>query len=422
MLPCFCSEVFTAVAGVTFRSGNAGFRGSLMRVGNCIFARHVFLSVSHTVYDLRIVDNLPGFSQDCARIRLDTCEFAVSGLVHHFLSRLDEEMVWMDMVICAQSALDYWRSLAGAEFLGPSGCPWDSLREPRSCDDTSRSAADALVDLGLRAPLDLLYPSAGQRRTSSIVRGHAFGNPLPDDELCRIGPGLYVCSPRAAFCQLSTMLDGVDLLLVGLELCGTFVMSPASSAGFLGTSSPLLGVDDLREVISWDTPLVPSRRKKLERVVNQLAGGSNSPAESAVFTMFTLPTSSGGLMVPGMLLNEPVVLEDDAARIAGCRTLRPDFYYPAARTVGEYKSRMFHPEGTWTNDDRRLDAFASMGLHTFSLNNERVKKLDELVAIGRTIAGRMGKRAYPPTSQQLGMRRSLHRRLFSARGPRTCSV
>ena len=328
----------------------------------------------------------------------------------------------MDMVICAQSALDYWRSLAGAEFLGPSGCPWDSLREPRSCDDTSRSAADALVDLGLRAPLDLLYPSAGQRRTSSIVRGHAFGNPLPDDELCRIGPGLYVCSPRVAFCQLSTMLDGVDLLLVGLELCGTFVMSPASSAGFLGTSSPLLGVDDLREVISWDTPLVPSRRKKLERVVNQLTGGSNSPAESAVFTMFTLPTSSGGLMVPGMLLNEPVVLEDDAARIAGCRTLRPDFYYPAARTVGEYKSRMFHPEGTWTNDDRRLDAFASMGLHTFSLNNERVKKLDELVAIGRTIAGRMGKRAYPPTSQQLGMRRSLHRRLFSARGPRTCSV
>lgn len=324
----------------------------------------------------------------------------------------------MDMIICAQSALDYWRSLAGAEFLGPDGCPRDRLREPRLCDETSRNAADVLVDLGLRAPLDLLYPSAGQRRTSSIVRGHASTNPLPDDELSRIGPGLYVCSPRAAFCQLATMLDWVGLLLVGLELCGTFVISPASGAGFLGTSSSLVMVDDLREAVGWDTPLVPSRRKKLERVVGQLAGGSNSPAESAVFAMFTLPTSSGGLMVPGMLLNEPVDLEDDAARIAGCRTLRPDFYYPAAQTVGEYKSKMFHPEGTWTNDDRRLDAFASMGLHTFSLNYERVKELDELVAIARSITSRMGRRAYPPTARQLGARRSLHRRLFFGHGPR----
>lgn len=332
----------------------------------------------------------------------------------------------MDMVICAQSALDYWRSRAGAEFLGPDGCPWDFLREPRPCDETSRNAADTLVDLGLRAPLDLLYQSAGQRRTSSIVRGHAFGNPLPTDELDRIGPGLFVCSPRTAFCQLATTLDSVGLLLVGLELCGTFVMSPASSAGFLTTSSPLVTVEELREVVGWDAPLVPSRRNKLERVAGQLTGGSNSPAESAVFTMFTLPISSGGLMVPGMLLNEPINLDDDAARIAGCRTIRPDFYYPAARTAGEYKSKMFHPEGTWTNDDRRLDAFGAMGLHTFSLNNERVKMLGELVAIGRSISSRMGRRTYPPTKKDLGARAALHRRLFFGHGiqrrpaPPTC--
>ncbi len=322
----------------------------------------------------------------------------------------------MDMVICAQSAINYWRSLAGAEFLGPDGCPWEKLRDPRPCDETCRSAADALVDLGLPAPLDLLYESAGQRRTSSIVRGHAFGNPVPADDLVRLGPELQVCSPRAAFCQLATTQDELDLLLVGLELCGTFVMSPASSTGFLSTESSLASVDDLREAVGWDSALVPSRKKKLERVVERLTSGSNSPVESAVFAMFTLPRSSGSLMIPGMLLNEPVELDEVAARIAGCGRLRPDFYYPSAQTVGEYKSRMFHPKGTWTNDDRRLDAFGSMGLHTFSFNNERVRRLDEVVAVGQAISARIGCRFYPPTKKDLEKRRRLHRRLFLGRG------
>lgn len=320
-----------------------------------------------------------------------------------------------DLVICSESAIDYWRIKAGATFLGADGSPWERLREPRLCDDTSRAAAEVLLELGLTAPLNLLYPSAAQRRTSSIVRAHALSNWPAADDLLRIGPGILVCSPRVAFCQLALTLDDVDLLLLGLELCGTYVKSPVSDAGFLCTSAPVTTLADIQEAAGWNESIVPTRRQKLERITAQLVDGSNSPAESSVFAMFSLPLSRGGLALPGMLLNQTIELDNVASSILGYRKIRPDFYFPSARTVGEYKSRMFHPEGTWTNDDRRLDALGSMGLHTFSLNNERVKKLDELVAIGLSISSRMNRLCMPATNKDLIKRRALHRRLFLSR-------
>lgn len=89
--------------------------------------------------------------------------------------------------------------------------------------------------------------------------------------------------------------------------------------------------------------------------------------------------------------------------------------FPPQGVAGEYKSRRFHPEDTWTNDDRRMDALAAEGLTTFSLNNERTRSLKELSAVGLMVAKRLNLRRHAPTPEQLKARRALHTMLFSTR-------
>ena len=134
--------------------------------------------------------------------------------------------------------------------------------------------------------------------------------------------------------------------------------------------------------------------------------------ESKIAAFFSLPREVGGLAVPGIQLNKRIELKGPSRQILNHDEIRPDFYFPGAVTVGEYKSRQFHPEGSWTTDDRRIDALEAVGFHSFSLNNERVKRLAEFVGIGQVLMERMGSAFLRPTKHELEMRSVLHAELF----------
>lgn len=313
-------------------------------------------------------------------------------------------------VICGKSALNYWRAQFGASPLAENRTAW---HEPRNCDERYKQASELLVALGLPAPLDIVVPNSNLRKTSSIATYHYFNHRVSQEDVEQIADDVLVCKPALAIAQNSVRTPVYEVLLLMLEFCGTYLISPGSEAGFVNIESPLLSVENFREVFGEKGRVPRYGKTRRDTALGLLAAGSNSPAESAIYTMLSLPTTLGGYEVPGIELNQPVTLSTDAQEMLGCEKIRPDFLLPGAMTAGEYKSRAFHPEGTWTNDDRRIDALEASGYHTFTLNNERVRNLKDLGSIATTLLARLGISRPKPDASILSQQLDLHRHLFS---------
>ena len=150
-------------------------------------------------------------------------------------------------------------------------------------------------------------------------------------------------------------------------------MAPATDAGFINAKQSKTTASGLAAWLEARSPGLPAAAGRMKEVLRFAQDGSNSPAESKVYSFMTLDRSRGGLGIGDLELNRTLELGSVARGILGYERMRPDFYLPAAGVAGEYKSRRFHPEDTWTNDDRRMDALTAEGLTTFSLNNERTE-------------------------------------------------
>ncbi|WP_322154419.1 hypothetical protein [Paratractidigestivibacter sp.] len=318
------------------------------------------------------------------------------------------------MIICGNSALDYHRVSNGAQFPGYEEILVRSMRTIRKHDQHFKRVVEVLDQLDLPAPLHLLSTGPGDRKNSVLAKYHYYAQQPQVGDLIKLDENIYVCAPELALAQASVRagIAAIDLLI--LEFCGTYLLSPRSDSGFIGTSAPLLTLAQIEQAFK-DKKRVPgyAMQPRLQ-ALEVAAENSNSPAESAVHAILSLPVGYGGYGVSGIELNRKIPLDSKAARMVGVDAIRPDFFIGKANTVGEYKSLMYHPEGTWTNDDRRIDAFESMGYHTFTLNNERVRNLPDLTTIAQSIQTRSGELMIQPSGEDLMRRLDLHRRLFHA--------
>ena len=318
------------------------------------------------------------------------------------------------LVLFGQSALDYWRMEAGALQVEPGALAELHARPPRAHDSTYRHLCELASDLCIPFPLSLMCQESRDRRNSRLARFAVWRDAEAEKDVSWVADDLGVCKVPLALAQVAAKEGLVEALLAALEFCGTYLMAPAAAAGFVNTRSAVTSVDELRGWYAKRHAELPRSAGAFSEVIRYAQDGSNSPAESKVYALLSLGREWGGLGIPGIELNVRLELDGVARRILGARTMRPDFYLPAARIAGEYKSKRFHPESSWTNDDRRMDALVAEGLTSFSLNNERVRNLKELSSIGQMIAKRLRLRRSAPTPEQLKTRRALHVQLFNA--------
>lgn len=316
------------------------------------------------------------------------------------------------LIVSGVSALEYWRVCGGAHVLTEAEIHELPEASRRFCDKTQARCCAFLQAYMLHAPLELAVSSMGERRSSGAARFRHFKKLPEPGDLFDAGDDFFVCKPELAILQCAFRSTIVELNLLMSEFCGTYLLSPGDSRGFVSTSTPLASMDSISELLSRSPQQVRCARRKQQTAFASAAPASNSPMESKIAAFFSLPREVGGLAVPGIQLNKRIELKGPSRQILNHDEIRPDFYFPGAVTVGEYKSRQFHPEGSWTTDDRRIDALEAVGFHSFSLNNERVKRLAEFVGIGQVLMERMGSAFLRATKHELEMRSALHAELF----------
>lgn len=213
---------------------------------------------------------------------------------------------------------------------------------------------DELEMLGAREhPCHILVASASDRHDAPGFTPHVCSTKLPGRALMKISKSVWAVSPELLVCQLAAMADWGDeeIIEVAYELCGTYVLD-ASWDGLTNTDSPLTSKDKIERFIESASPMRGVKRAR--KLMGMVHDRSNSPMETALAMILTMPARYGGLGYRGLVMNYPMQTS------AGRRFV--DLAFPGMGVGLEYKGRAYHSLEAAGRDDRRQNAIVGQGM------------------------------------------------------------
>lgn len=211
-----------------------------------------------------------------------------------------------------------------------------------------------MARIGLEeGPYHILVPAKRLCYARKDVIYHTRERPLPFQTLLRSEHGgPLITGPELLFCDLalSPAYDTIDLIELGYELCGTYLISDCWD-GFVSNTVRATSTEKIRRVVDdlAGRPGIDTARKALRHVRD----GSNSPMETALAMMLSLPKHLGGQNLGPVSLNHPVVT------IQGTKYV--DVAFPEPKVELEYKGRDAHSVEKTARDDRRQNTLSGSG-------------------------------------------------------------
>lgn len=255
------------------------------------------------------------------------------------------------MILYGESALELYRSyrrLLPTLLDKPRTAilpPTEILRQPLLDETMSK--------LGIASkPYHLMAGTTKNARTSSDLRLHRRRKPLPPRALIKISKEVWCPAPEIAFLQICAQdgRDMTDLVQLGYELCGTYLMD-TSWDGYTPTNSPLTTKPRINRLLEQEKGSDGIRLAR--QVLSCVLDGSHSPMETVMAMLFTCPRRLGGMGLAGARMNYRV------ATASGPRFV--DLAFPDLGIGLEYKGRAYHAIEQTQRDDRRRNTLAGSG-------------------------------------------------------------
>lgn len=196
-------------------------------------------------------------------------------------------------------------------------------------------------------PLHVAVSAPGLRRDLRGFEFSLFPEEFPRGTLMALSPQVLVPSFGRYFVDKARSLSFEELVLLGMELCGTYAHSMPGDGKtpceFL--VDPAVSADELREYVfsaSGMKGVVPARA-----AVRWISGNSYSPQESVLALEQYLPPKRGGRGYPMPRLNPEVDVPPEARGLAARNTFKPDIYWDGLLDL-EY-------DGGYHNDPRQVE-------------------------------------------------------------------
>lgn len=337
---------------------------------------------------------------------------------------LDDELVWLSDEDVAMTLAE--TSVFGGLFQdAPGENPNETAGETslvrtrkRSYERCSSHARDIKrldwASLGLREPSDedplfVIVSERTARRRVSNIRVRVCGAQLPIGSLHLLGGMALVPSPELTFLLLARYLSVVELIAVGMEMCGYYRLAGAKSASVLASNRTLYGQAPLTSVASLMRFLDKCEgfpgAAHARRACRYMRDGSASPMETALYMLLCLPRMLGGYGLPAPILNGKRAVNTKAMTFTLANYLIPDLYWSAARLDVEYDSEAFHAsEDGLRKGARRTLAMRAMNVEVVSLTSEVVRDVVAFETVASLIARRLNKRM-APARKNFGERR-----------------
>ena len=330
----------------------------------------------------------------------------------------------MKFYISHASAYRYWS--AGSIALNPNGRfvadaePLDieASRLTALRDSTARVSPQALKDmlpsLSRLSSIDLLVDTVSQRSQASGVTTHIVANTaFPAGSFSRVSEDAFVATPELCFVQMAQILDDIDLVRFGYELCGGYCVDPAAPKDFFNRRA-VSSTERLRRYIARADGL--RGVKKARAVLERIADHSASPRETATAIIESFPMTRGGYGFPLPVMNWRIPLSTPDAQ--GRRSYLLDLYWPQHGVAIEYASAEEHSLATERIADiERQNVIEFGGIRVIQVTGTHLANLQSLETISRLLAKFMGRRMRSADNRCLVKRARLMQRVLARSNP-----
>jgi hypothetical protein len=290
-----------------------------------------------------------------------------------------------NIVLGPVTSLLVWR----AAMEGMVDMPYEPLRRP----DRMRSIARVRSVRGLDVirqlesmggiPLDVTVAQSIRTHVCNSLDVIMLKDQLPDGSLFAVGEGAYLCSPELCFVLLARGCPTLHLLKLGCELCGTYSIAPDQTGSFVNCPQ----LTTVAKLSDYVTRLGHRHGVRQARgALEYLADGADSPRETALYLLLTMPNRLGGYGFRRPELNGRVDISEYAQGRLGKAYLRCDQVYRDKKgnaiAVGEYDSNerhiylsnevgetVFNVEKILSDDERR-EAIVEAGAEVVTIRTE----------------------------------------------------
>lgn len=145
-------------------------------------------------------------------------------------------------------------------------------------------------------------------------------------------------------------LEHFDIISLGYELCGTYVLDD-SWDGLTCTEKPLTSTEKIGRLT--DSIHRVTGIKRARNLLKYVNGLSNSPMETVLAMLVSLPTTMGGLGLGPISMNHPVATPVGRRRV--------DIGFTRQRVGLEYQGKEFHSIEAAGRDARRQNKIVGSG-------------------------------------------------------------
>lgn len=242
-------------------------------------------------------------------------------------------------------------------------------------------------------PLDLLVPSHAQKRSWAGMSCHLCMGKLPSGSFRLLESGVYVASPALTLVQLAPKLTRIQIIKLAMSFCGLYhlegdkarklyerkpVTTPQEILEYLdlARATSMLGVGAVADAMTWVIP------------------NSASPLETRMVLPLYLSRRLGGYGLPRPIMNHPIRLEGESAKIAGQSICFADSYWerPGRRPLDlECQSRAWHDQpAKYGEDYARQMALERKGIKVQFVTNMQLNDEYQFNELARLVSVHTG--------------------------------
>ena len=259
------------------------------------------------------------------------------------------------------------------------------------------------------AQLEILVPNISKAHRSKEHICRVLKAPIIPGMFCKIENRAYTVSPEMMFAQMATRLGFIELILLGMELCGTYAPCPYANRfderPAVTTRDRLLGFCQRAVGVRG----AATAAKALRWVVD----GSNSPAESSLVLLLCLPVRHGGYGFEWPDMNPVTPLGKRASSMLGHPTMRCDLHWVTKHVVVEYDSDQEHLSSqSASRDARRRNVLTYKDVTVITVRKPMITSAFAFDDIVRQLARALGRRLRPRDMAHTPVRSDLRIKLF----------
>lgn len=260
----------------------------------------------------------------------------------------------------------------------------------------------------LTKPYHVLVRRPDQMRATKTIKPHLWNGDVGRRAFIDLGHDVYLSMPAFAFLQMATELTHVELIMLGMMLCGYYSPGPMFGRSKLNANldAPLTKLHKNMVCSAQAFELQPlcseyalqrfiDNRKHVKGIKAARAAApwvrenAASHMETALYLLLCLPVRMGGYGIPTPVLNPEVHVRQASGKI----TCFPDLYWRAPSIDVEYQSDWAHATISANyRDSRRMVAVVCNDIDYLAISTGQLKRADDMDNAARGLASKLGHR------------------------------